>query len=53
MIRFKNLRCSEMVTVKILPSQRDFLEKRAIARDASLCSVIREIIDREMNRVVQ
>jgi hypothetical protein len=50
MQRFKKGRCSEVVTAKILPVQRDFLEAQALARDVSLCDVIRELITQEMTR---
>ena len=50
MQRFRKGRCSEVVTAKILTSQRDFLEKQALARDVSICTVIRELIDQEMAR---
>jgi len=50
MQRFKKNRCSEVVTAKILPVQRDFLEKQALARDVSLCDILREMISDEMAR---
>jgi hypothetical protein len=50
MQRFRKGRCSEVITAKILPVQRDFLEAQALAQDVSLCTVIREIINREMAR---
>ncbi len=50
MQRFRKRRCSEMVSAKILPTQRDFLEAQALARDISLCDVIRELIDNEMQK---
>jgi hypothetical protein len=33
-----------------MTSQRDFLEAQALARDVSICEVIRDLIDREMER---
>jgi hypothetical protein len=48
MKRWRNNRCSEVVTAKIMPEQRNFLEARAIERDISICSLIRELIDNEM-----
>jgi hypothetical protein len=53
MQRFRKGRCSEVVTAKILPSQRDFLEAQALARDVSICSVIRELINEEMAELEQ
>ena len=51
MRRFKvDGRYSDIVTAKIRPKQRDFLEERALAREISLCDVIRELIDQEMSR---
>lgn len=50
MQRFRRGRCSEVVTAKIMPIQRDFLEKQALTRDVSICSIIRELIDQEMTK---
>jgi hypothetical protein len=51
MQRFRKGRCSEVVTAKILPEQRKFLENQALARDTSLCDIIRELINQEMARI--
>jgi len=51
MQRFRQGRCSEVVTAKILLAHRAFLEKQALARDVSICTVIRDLINQEMARV--
>jgi hypothetical protein len=50
MKRFRDKRCSEVVTAKLLSEQRAYLESQALARDVSICTVIRELIDSEMQK---
>jgi hypothetical protein len=50
MQKFRKERCCDIVTAKIHVAQRAFLEKQALARDVSLCDVIRDLIDAEMVR---
>ena len=48
MKRFRDRRCSEIVTVKIRAEQRAYLEAQALLRDASICAIIRDLIDSGM-----
>jgi len=50
MRHFQKQRCSEVVTAKLRSEQRAFLEAQALARDVSLCDVIRSMIDCEMQK---
>jgi hypothetical protein len=50
MKRFSSHRCSEVVTAKIRTEQREYLENRALERDVSICSVIRDLIDTDMQK---
>jgi len=50
MQRFRSHRCSEVVTAKLRTEQRSFLEKQALERDVSICTVIRDLIDSEMQK---
>ena len=50
MKRFRDKRCSEVVTAKLHSEQRSFLEAQALSRDVSICTVIRDLIDSEMQK---
>jgi len=51
MKRFRDSRCSEVVTAKLHSEQRSFLEAQALSRDVSICTVIRDMIDAEMLKI--
>lgn len=51
MKQFRTNRCAEMVSAKLRTDQRHFLETQALARDISICAVIRGLIDSEMRRM--
>lgn len=43
-------RCSEVVTAKLRSEQRAHLERQALTRDVSICTIIRDLIDSDMRR---
>lgn len=43
-------RKSEVVSLKIYKNQRAFLEEQALGRKVSLCEVVRQCIDKEMDQ---
>ena len=44
-------RCSEVVTAKLRPEHRAHLERQALARDVSICAIIRDLIDSDMHKL--